>query len=268
MYSEKNLSFNSNRQKIVIGTGKILYVIMANRSAEIHAVGGVVYKTRLPFSEIEEALGERFIKIHRGCLVSVTAIHDITDYVNLSNGERLEFAQKNKNKIIQMMHRKQKGIIGGFRSGNIPTTYEEYLAYYSSFENMPFAFADIEMVFNENSQAVDWIFRYGNPALARLEKLPLEKLIGSSFGSLFANMDSKWLRSYERAALYGETLEIIDYSPEIDTYLKVLCFPSFEGHCGCLLLDISEVKFTRNSGDAERALMLYFGGKPDNGYRK
>ena len=32
-------------------------------------------------------------------------------------------------------------------------------------------------------------------------------------GSLFSNMDSKWLRSYERAALYGETLKIIDYSP-------------------------------------------------------
>lgn len=41
--------------------------------------------------------------------------------------------------------------------------------------------------------------------MAQLEKLPLETMIGASFGSLFANMDSKWLRSYERSALYGET---------------------------------------------------------------
>lgn len=269
MYSEKYLTFSSNRQKIVISTGKILYVIMLNRSAEIHAVGGTVYKTHLSFSAIEEQLGERFLKIHRGCLVSVTAIHDITDYVNLSNGERLEYARKNRSKIIQLMRVKQRGIIGGFHSGDAPKNYTEYLAYYSSFENMPFAFTDIEMIFDENSQAVDWIFRYGNPALARLEKLPLEKLIGSSFGSLFANMDSKWLRSYERATLYGEMLEIIDYSPEIDTYLKVLCFPTFSGHCGCVLLDISQVKFSRNSGDAEKALMLYFGrlsnGTPTHG---
>ena len=79
---------------------------------------------------------------------------------------------------------------------------------------------------------------------------------------MFSNMDSKWLRSYERATLYGETLEIIDYSPEIDTYLKVICFPTFKGHCGCILFDIAEIKFTKNSSDAEKALMLYFGKMP------
>ena len=76
-------------------------------------------------------------------------------------------------------------------------------------------------------------------------------------------MDSKWLRSYELATLYGETLEIIDYSPEIDTYLKVICFPTFKGHCGCILFNISDIKFTKNSSDAEKALMLYFGKLPD-----
>ena len=87
----------------------------------------------------------------------------------------------------------------------------------------------------------------------------MDKLIGSSFGSLFSNMDSKWLKVYERAALYGETLEIIDYSPEIDTYLDIICFPTFKGHCGCLLFNISEVKFSHESNDSERAVRMYFG---------
>lgn len=73
--------------------------------------------------------------------------------------------------------------------------------------------------------------------LAILEKLPLDKLIGSSFSNLFANMDTKWLRGYERATLYGETLEIVDYSPEIGKNLKIICFPTFPGHCGCILFD-------------------------------
>ena len=65
----------------------------------------------------------------------------------------------------------------------------------------------------------------------------LPNCMGKSFGSLFANMDSKWLRSYERAALYGEVLELMDYSPEIDTNLKVICLPAFKGYCGasCLI---------------------------------
>lgn len=72
-----------------------------------------------------------------------------------------------------------------------------------------FAFTDIEMVFNEERAAVDWIFRYGNEALARLEKTPLEQPTDHSFGSsIFPNMDAKWLRVYERTTLFGETPKI------------------------------------------------------------
>ena len=72
-------------------------------------------------------------------------------------------------------------------------------------------------------------------------------------------MDSKWLRAYERATLYHEVLEVVDYSPEIDTYLKIICFPTFKGHCGCILFDISEISLIQNSPDAQKALELYLG---------
>ena len=259
----KYITIISNNKKVVLNVSTILYVLMMRNTADIHVSGGTVYKTRMTFREIEEKLGDGFIKIHRGGIVSAMAIHDITDKINLSNGESLIYTQRKKNQIIEQLHAKQKRIIGSFSHAGIPVTDEEYRSHYSSFENLPFAFTDIEMVFDEKRQAVDWIFRYGNPALSKLEKMPLERLIGSSFGSLFFNMDSKWLRSYERATLYGETIEIIDYSPEIDTYLKVICFPTFKGHCGCILFNISEIKFTKNSSDAEKALMLYFGKLPD-----
>ena len=46
----------------------------------------------------------------------------------------------------------------------------------------------------------------------------------------------------ERAALYGEMIEIVDYSPEIDTNLKVICFQTFVGHCGCILFNLDKMK--------------------------
>ena len=263
MEESKHITIISNGKKIVISISTILYVLMINKTAEIHVSGGKIYETRMTLSKLEEKLGDGFIKAHRGCIVAAMAIHDITDNINLNNGESLIYTLRKKNQIIEQFRSKQKSIISSFKKDGIPTTEEEYRSHYSSFENLPFAFTDIEMIFNDESHAVDWIFRYGNPALAKLEKMPLERLIGSSFGSLFSNMDSKWLRSYERATLYGEKLEIIDYSPEIDTYLKVICFPTFKGHCGCILFDISEIKFTKNSSDAEKALLLYFGKLPD-----
>lgn len=258
----KHISVVSDGKKIALNRDAILYVLMVGRNAEIHLADKRVYETRMSLSELEKGLGEAFLEIHRGCIVATRAIHSITDKVYLSNGEALIYTLRKKKQIIAQLEEKQRALIQKFQKEDTPSTTEEYRDYYSSFEQLPFAFTDIEMIFNEEHHAVDWLFRYGNPALAALEKMPLEQLLDHSFGGLFSNMDSKWLRAYERATLYGETIEIIDYSPEIDTYLKVICFPTFPGHCGCILFDISKIKFTRNSSDAEKALLLYFGKLP------
>lgn len=130
----------SNRKQIVLGTDKILYVLVNGRNTEIHVLGDKVYETRVSITELAGQLTEGFIRIHRGCLVAVRVIHDITDRVYLNN---------------------------------------------------------------------------------------------------------------------GETLELTDYSPEIDTYLKVICFPTFPGHCGCILFDIHEIEYIKSSDEAEKALQLY-----------
>lgn len=242
-----------------IDINTIFYVTMKKNIAQIHTQGNNIYPVRMTLKQIRKQLGEEFLLVDRSTLVSARAIHEVSDKIYLSNGKALDYVVRRKKKVKSELWEIQKRIIGKFSGEDVPKTYEEYRRYYSGFEQMPFAFTDIEMVFNDQHHAVDWIFRYGNPALARLEKLPLKKLIGSTFGSLFPNMDSKWLRAYEQAVIYGETLEMIDYSPEIDTYLKITWFPTFPGHCGCILFNIEDIKYTKNSGDAEKALMLYMG---------
>lgn len=246
----------SDRKNVTLDSDVILYIIMHGKIAEIHIVGGSVYETRATLKDLEGLLKEDFVKIHRGCIVSVKAIHDVTDTVDLSNGELLYTVRKKK-QIVAEIQEKQKRMINALGKRGIPATEEEYRRYYSSFEYLPIAFTDIEMVFNEESHAVDWIFRYANQELARLEKLSLNQLLGKSFGSLFSNMDSKWLRSYERSALYGEVLELMDYSPEIDTNLKVICFPTFKGHCGCILFDLDRIKAVDSSNNVHKIWDTY-----------
>lgn len=163
---------------------------------------------------------------------------------------------------MQKFRRIQRVIIDEIMDNDNPTDNEEYHKHYQCFDTIPIAFTDIEMIFDEERQAVDWIFRYGNEALAEIEGVSLDEMIGNTFGSIFPEMDSKWLRCYERTVLYGDTQEIIDYSPEIDKYLKIICFPTFKGHCGCILFDISEIMYTQSSTEAEKALLLYFGIVP------
>ena len=247
----------SDRKNVTLDSNVILYIIMHGKIAEIHIVGGRVYETRVTLKDLEGLLNEDFVKIHRGCIVSVKAIHDVTDTVDLSNGEELAYTVRKKKQIVAEIREKQKKMIHALENKGIPATEEEYRHHYSSFEYLPIAFTDIEMVFNEESHAVDWIFRYANQELARLEKLSLNQLLGKSFGSLFANMDSKWLRSYERSALYGEVLELMDYSPEIDTNLKVICFPTFKGHCGCILFDLDMIKAVDSSDNVHKIWSTY-----------
>lgn len=257
MQQIKPITITSNRRKITLDPRTIQYIFMNENVAEIHVSGDRIYKTHVTMEKLEEALGDDFIKVHRSCLVSAMAIHDITDKINLNNGEALNYVVRRKKELIAQLQKKRQQIIERFTAESSTHTEDEYHARFRSFDELPIAFADIEMVLDEKNNAVDWIFRYGNAALARLEKLPLEKLVGSRFSEHFPNMDEKWLRSYERAALYGQTLEIIDYSPEIDTYLDIICFPTMKGHCGCILLNIGEMNYAKNQGDSQNARLRY-----------
>lgn len=251
------LTIFADKKIINIPFSSILYVIMEGNNAFVHVQHNQVYQTRMTLAEIENILGEDFIKVKRGCLVSVIAIHDITDKVNLINGETLDYAYRHRKEIIAAFRERQGEIIRDFNESVSLNTEEEYREYYKLFDGLPIAFCDIEMIFDNEYKAVDWIFRYANNALATLEKFPLDEIRGKTFSSLFPDMDLKWLRTYERAALFGETIKIIDYSPEIDTYLDIICFPTFKGHCGCILFDISKINSYRQATDSEKALTLF-----------
>ena len=230
-----------------------IYICMRRNYAEFHLVDGKILKVRMTMSQLEEQLGPKFVKIHRSVLVSVRAIHDITDTVNLSNGETLGYAANKKEWLKSVIQERKKTLLQALPEGD-QMYYQEH---YRAFDILPIAFTDIEMVFDEQNCALDWIIRYANPTMAQLEKLPLETMIGASVSSLFPDMDAKWLRSYERAALQGETLEIIDYSSEIDTYLRIICFPTFPGHCGCILFDVSTIHFGNPPDQTIKAMLIY-----------
>lgn len=201
----------SDRKNVTLDSDVILYILMNGKTAEIHIVGGRVYETRTALKNLEGLLEKEFVKIHRGCIVSVKAIHAVTDTVNLSNGEELLYTVRKKKQIVAEIQEKQKNMINALGKKGIPATEEEYCRHYSSFEYLPIAFTDIEMVFDEE----------------------------------------------KRAALYGEVLEIMDYSPEIDKNLKVICFPTFKGHCGCILFDLDTIKAVNSSNNVHKIWNIY-----------
>lgn len=258
MNEPKTLRIRADRRDIDLDIRTILYVYMKENVAEIHVSGGKVYRTRITMENLVEILGmDDYMKVHRSCLVAVMAIHSITEKIILNNGESLNYVLRRKKEILNEFMEKRERIVSSFQERTAQGTNDQYHERFKSFDDLPIAFADIEMVFDDKNDAVDWIFRYGNAALAALEQMPLDQIIGHSFGSIFPNMDQKWVRSYERTAVFGDVLTIIDYSPEIDAYLHVICFPTSKGHCGCLLFNVNDMTYAKNKGDGENARLHY-----------
>ena len=237
-----SISIISNRRRISLSPEDILYVQLEGRQSVIHISGGKTYRSYTAIDDLEQMLGSGFIRADRATLVSAKSVHAIGKKIELISGETLSFTRRRKRELKEQLRAGRRQIVQELVGSDAPATREEYRWHYASYDSAPFAFTDIEMVFNEERAAVDWIFRYGNEALATLEKKPLEQLIDHSFGSIFPNMDAKWLRIYGRTTLFGEMLEIIDYSPEIDTELRIICFPTFKGHCGCILFDQAKIQ--------------------------
>ena len=260
MPESNQITIHSDHRDIMLTKSTILYITMKKNYADVFTFSGKRYKTRMPLSDFEQILGDDFLKVSRGCLVSVMAIHDISHVIELTNGDTLSFPPRNRDELYNRWQEKRIRLFTRLCKGSIPPEEESYHDYYHCFDQMPIAFADIEMIFNEERHAVDWIFRYGNQALALLEKIPLDKLVGNTFSAIFPNMDDKWLRAYEQTTLYGTTLEIFDYSPEIDTHLHILCFPTFRGHCGCILSDATKSNYFQTSNNSPETLMRFFGG--------
>ena len=114
LYRNNTIIIRHQWKKVEIELEKIVYVIMHRQDAEIHVYGDKTYKARITCEELKKKLGECFIEIRRGCIVSAMAIRSITDIVNLMNGESLRYTLNKKTKLRNEIYRKQQEILESF----------------------------------------------------------------------------------------------------------------------------------------------------------
>lgn len=100
MQNEKYISFFSQRKKIILDIDAILYAIQTGCKMKIHTMGGEIYETRMTLCELENLLGNEFIKLKRNTLVRALEIESVADEVTLKNGDTLKFAARQKQRII------------------------------------------------------------------------------------------------------------------------------------------------------------------------
>ena len=112
------------------------------------------------------------------------------------------------------------------------------------FDAMPIAFAVVEVLLDGEGRPEDFVCRYANRALAKLERVELDELIGRRFyGDLREERrERKWMPYCYASAFLGETHELRTYIPRGGKYLRIISYPWMEkGCCACVLFDETEL---------------------------
>ena len=144
-----SISIISNRRRISLSPEDILYVQLVNRQSVIHISGGKTYETYTTIDELAQQLGSGVIRADRATLVSAKAVHTIGKKIELINGEALSFTHRRKRELREQLRAGRREIVQSLSDSDAPATREEYRQHYASYDSAPFAFTDIEMVFNE-----------------------------------------------------------------------------------------------------------------------
>ena len=97
----------SGFKQVATRVREIVYVEAARNYVRIHLESGSVFKSRVPIDRLALHLGrERFLRIHRGCLVNVDRVRAVTPIMGgrllltLSNGAKVTVARDRRRLVL------------------------------------------------------------------------------------------------------------------------------------------------------------------------
>lgn len=219
----------------------ILYLCREEGKSVITMKDGKTFETYIPAKKIALLLPEEdFVSINKGIYVNRHSITNITDgYYTMADGRvfqgRVRTTGEHR-KLQRELYRKKSAAIR--KASGTSDNCSAFSERYAAFDELPVAVCIIELVFDEDNNPCDFMYRYGNKKLAALCDLfaPGNALIGKTFIDYFENGDPKWINAYSQTALHGGEVTISDYSEELGQNVRVYCYQPEPGLCGCIVI--------------------------------
>ncbi len=114
-------------------------------------------------------------------------------------------------------------------------------------KHLPQGYVCLELLRNENGQAVDYIFRDANSAFEKVTGRKAEWLVGKKASELFPNVQPgglDWVAFYDGINRSGTANELTWYSKEIDRWFHAQAFSLQEGYIVTMIQDVTEEQIT------------------------
>ena len=108
------------------------------------------------------------------------------------------------------------------------------------FENMISPFSYYRMIYDEDGNAVDYVFLAVNRAFETQTGLSRESIIGKSVRCIFPQVEPFWIESLGRVAKTGVSEHISDYTAALGKWYNVLAYSPLPDHVAITVSDISD----------------------------
>ena len=122
----------------------------------------------------------------------------------------------------------------------------------------PFGYAYYQLVFNDQNEAIDWLFRDVNPFFERMTGLNRESILGKRVTEIIpeiGSFDFDWIAVYGAVSRTGQKQEFTRYIECLRRWYKITAFSPEKGYCTAIFQDVtSEVENLKILGNQKKRI--------------
>lgn len=230
---KETLTVQADYRKAQIPVDDIVYITVEGRKTKITRSDGSAVRTNRSLKDVYGDLPEdTFSNINRGIVVSkryikdeangVITMTDGTQFRRRVRSDRAPKPQKKKPIHPEAPHVQCPAPMLG-----------QWL------DQLPVPMLIMELVYGKTGSGMDFLVRYCNREMARLEGIVPQEVQDGSVSQLPNIGSAKWMAVFADVALSGSSRVIEDALEGSEKYMQLRCFRPQPGFCCCILTDLT-----------------------------
>lgn len=229
----KMLTVQADYRKAQIPVDDIVYITVEGRKTKITRSDGSAVRTNRSLKDVYGDLPEdTFSNINRGIVVSKRYIKDETDGV-ITMTDGTQFRRRVRSDRAPKVQKK-KPVHPEAPHIQCPA---EMLGQW--LDQLPMPMLIMELVYGKSGTGMDFLVRYCNREMARLEGVDPQEVMSGSVSLLPSIGSAKWMAVFADVALSGSSHVIENALEGSQKYMQLRCFQPQPGFCCCILSDLT-----------------------------
>lgn len=227
------LTVQSDYRKAQIPVDDISHITVEGRKTKITKADGSAVLTNRSLKDVFADLPEEtFSNINRGIVVSKRYIKDEKNGV-ITMTDGTQFRRRVRSDRAPKPPKKK------YSYTEAPHVQCPAAALGQWLDQLPMPMVIMELVYGKTGSGMDFLIRYMNREMARLEGVEPQALKDGSVSQLPNVGSAKWMAVFADVAISGSTRVIEDALEGSDRYMQLRCFRPQPGYCACVLTDLT-----------------------------